>query len=144
MVQRSSLPGLDRRAFASRLNVAMSDAHLTKRDLAEKVGAHHNRVGEWARGTRWPSIRHLASLAHVLNVDLDWLLLGRPPDAAPVREAASAKRAIELARELAELAPPLVLIAERAAHITASSAGQGETSSRTKKTREPLRNNRPE
>ena len=113
----------------------MADAHLTQRDLAEKVGAHRNRVGEWARGRRWPSIRHLASLAHALNVDVDWLLLGRPRDAAPVLEAASAKRAIELARELAELAPPLVLIAERAAYITASSAGQAERSRGAKKAR---------
>jgi transcriptional regulator with XRE-family HTH domain len=113
----------------------MADAGVTQRVLADQVGAHHNRVGEWSRGTRWPSIRHLGSLAHVLKVDLDWLLLGKPPDPDPAREAASAQRAIELAREIAELAPPLVLIAERAAHITASSDGQDVRSRRARKTR---------
>ena len=121
MVQTDSSPTLDRAAFARRLSTAMTEAGLTRRDLAAQVGAHHNRVGEWARGTRWPSIGHLASLAHVLKVDVDWLLLGTAGH-APEPSTACSRRALELAQELAQLAPPLVLIAERAARITANSA----------------------
>ncbi|MGP0102098.1 MAG: helix-turn-helix domain-containing protein [Solirubrobacteraceae bacterium] len=119
MVTSQPAPQLDRLAFAGRLSTSMAEAGLTRRDLAAQVGAHHNRVGEWVRGARWPSIRHLASLANALNVDIDWLLLGSPGH-APEPGVASGQRAIELAHELAQLAPPLVLIAERAAYIAAS------------------------
>jgi transcriptional regulator with XRE-family HTH domain len=126
MVSIERVPQLDRPAFGDRLNTAMSEAGLNQRDLAEQVGAHHNRVNEWIRGTRWPSISHLASLGQVLKVDLDWLLLGAQ-GRAPEPAAASGQRAIELAHELAALAPPLVLIAERAAHITAGSSSEPST-----------------
>jgi transcriptional regulator with XRE-family HTH domain len=126
MVQMHSTPELDRPAFARRLSTAMNEAGLTRRDLAQRIDAHHNRVGEWVRGARWPSIRHLVSLAHVLKVDLDWLLLGTT-EHAPEPVAASGQRAIELAHELAQLAPPLVRIAERAAHITAGSSSAPST-----------------
>jgi transcriptional regulator with XRE-family HTH domain len=135
MVSSERVPQLDRPAFGARLNTAMTEAGLKQRDLAEQVGAHHNRVNEWVRGTRWPSIGHLASLAQVLKVDLDWLLLGTP-GRAPEPAAASGRRAIELAHELAALAPPLVLIAERAAHITAGSSSTPSTKTpRTRKSR---------
>jgi transcriptional regulator with XRE-family HTH domain len=135
MVSIERVPQLDRPAFGARLHTAMTEAGLNQRDLAEQVGAHHNRVGEWVRGTRWPNIRHLASLAYVLKVDLDWLLLGTPGH-APAPKTVSGQLAIELARELAALAPPLVLIAERAAHITAgSSSGPSRKTSRDRKRR---------
>jgi transcriptional regulator with XRE-family HTH domain len=135
MVSTERAPQLDQLAFGARLNTAMTEAGFKQRGLAEQVGAHHNRVGEWVRGTRWPSIRHLASLAHVLKVDIDWLLLGTPAH-APEPAAASGQRAIELAHEIAQLAPPLVLIAERAAHITAgSSSGPRTKASHARKPR---------
>ncbi len=134
MVQTDFSPTLDRAAFAGRLSTAMTEAGLTRRDLAQRIDAHHNRVGEWVRGARWPSIRHLVSLAHVLKVDVDWLLLGTIGH-APEPVAASAHRAIELAHELAQLAPPLVLIAERAAHITAGSSSASSTN--TSRARKP-------
>jgi transcriptional regulator with XRE-family HTH domain len=134
MVYIERAPQLDRLAFGARLKTAMTEAGLKQRDLAEQVGAHHNRVGEWVRGTRWPSIGHLASLAHVLKVDLNWLLLGTP-GRAPEPAAANGQRAIDLAHELAALAPPLVLIAERAAYLAAGSSS--EPSAKASRAQEP-------
>jgi transcriptional regulator with XRE-family HTH domain len=104
---------LDKQSFAKRMNLAMANAPLDRHTLAAAVGAHPNRIGDWMRGARWPDLANMASLAQVLDVEIEWLLTGRTtarrPSPAPVD-----LEAVGVARDLARLAPRLVTLAERA------------------------------
>jgi transcriptional regulator with XRE-family HTH domain len=104
-------------AFARRLTEAMSAANVERRELADKVGAHPNRVGDWMRGARWPAVNHLTALGAALGVSIDWLLTGRGA-VSPPAVAGQNREAVDVARDLARLAPRLVPLAERAQRAT--------------------------
>jgi transcriptional regulator with XRE-family HTH domain len=112
-------PSRSRTAFARRLTKAMTTANVDRQELARKVGAHPNRVGDWMRGTRWPAVNHLAGMGSALGVSVDWLLTGR--HGASTRKPAPViqnREAVDVARDLARLAPRLVPLAERAKRAT--------------------------
>jgi hypothetical protein len=109
------------KAFAARLNDAMSAAEHNHRSLGPKVGAHYNTVGHWARGERWPDTKHLGPVAVALNVSVDWLLTGREPAISPRGAVPANAKAVQLARELSDLAPALSELATRAKKVAAGS-----------------------
>jgi transcriptional regulator with XRE-family HTH domain len=105
--------------FARRLAEAMSAAGFDQRSLANAVGAHHNLVLNWTKGSYWPRASYLAPLAETLGVSVDWLLTGGQlprKDPRPRRSAA----AVEVTEELAQLAGSLERIARRARRVARS------------------------
>lgn len=104
----------------------MAAAGRTREDLARLTGAHMNRVREWLRGTRWPSVPHLAVIGSVLGADLGWLLTGEESSSQATKIAKSlderGSQAVALARELAALRPRLVELADRAREVAGPGA----------------------
>jgi transcriptional regulator with XRE-family HTH domain len=97
---------------------------MTQGDLVTHTGAHSNRVRDWLRGARWPSVPHLAAIAKTLGTDLGWLLTGETPSEKASKVAKSlderGRQAVDVARELADLRPRLVDLAERAHEVAGS------------------------
>jgi transcriptional regulator with XRE-family HTH domain len=113
-------PRFERAAFAARLGGAMNAAGRSVEELAGGAEAHPNRVREWLRGTRTPSIPHLVGLATVLDVDMWWLVTGS--SARGGVPPAGAEQRTSLARDLAAIAPRLVDLAERARQLESEGA----------------------
>src|SRR4051794_14496262 len=111
-------PTVSRSAFAGRLGQAMRAASVDKLELAQKVGAHPNRVGDWLRGQRWPSLDHLVAAASVLGVTVDWLLTGAAARRPRKPPAAQNREAVAITRDLARLGPRLTKLSERAQQAT--------------------------
>jgi transcriptional regulator with XRE-family HTH domain len=88
--------------FSQRLRLALSRADISQVEFARQIGAHQNQVSSWESGRRNPSLRHLAAIGQTLEMDLDWLVLGRgaPPVA---HDDLIGKRLRHLGPELIEL-----------------------------------------
>jgi transcriptional regulator with XRE-family HTH domain len=88
--------------FNQRLRLALTRSGISQADLGRRIGAHQNLVSGWVAGRRHPSFRHLAALAPVLEVDINWLVLGsgEPP---PARDDQIGRRLRHLGPELIEL-----------------------------------------
>lgn len=71
-------------AMGNRIKQAMENINMTQAELAAKVlslGAdgkpQQTTISKWINGARSPNTIQWCTLAHVLNVSLDWLLLGK-------------------------------------------------------------------
>lgn len=71
-------------AIGKRIKQAMKTRGMTQAELAAKVlplgtngTPQQNTISKWINGTRSPTTIQWCTLAHVLNVSLDWLLLGK-------------------------------------------------------------------
>lgn len=71
-------------AMGNRIKQAMENKEMTQAELATKVlplGAdgkpQQTTISKWINGARSPNTIQWCTLAHVLNVSLDWLLLGK-------------------------------------------------------------------
>lgn len=56
-------------------------AHMTQKELAEKVGISNVFLSKLERGEKFPKVETLCSLAEALNVSCDALLYDETPDA---------------------------------------------------------------
>lgn len=89
--------------FKGRLRLALSRLGISQAELGRRIDAHPNLVNSWVSGKCYPSFRNLAAMAPVLEIDIDWLVLGRaaPP---PLRHDDSVgERVRSLGSELIEL-----------------------------------------
>lgn len=66
--------------FGSRLRKLREGRGLTQRELAERIEMEVAQVTRYERGQALPNAETLASLARILDVSLDLLLLGQEPD----------------------------------------------------------------
>jgi len=106
-----------RKAFADRVEKRMRATRQDAYTVAKATGAHHNRVREWARGSRWPSVAHLGPLAVALGVSVDWLLTGGGQQPKASVASPREQNALAIARELYELSPQIADLARRAKEI---------------------------
>lgn len=60
--------------FPIRLKMALKDAGMTQKDLAETAQVYDGNVSRYVNGKRYPNIIALARIASVLNVSTDYLL----------------------------------------------------------------------
>jgi transcriptional regulator with XRE-family HTH domain len=97
------MSGSEINEFKDRLRLALKRAEMSQAELGRRISAHPNLVGTWVRGTRYPSFQHLAALAPVLEVDIDWLVLGGEESPEPRRDDILGKRVRSLAPELIQL-----------------------------------------
>jgi transcriptional regulator with XRE-family HTH domain len=88
--------------FNRRLRLALTRAGISQAELGRRIGAHQNQVSSWVAGKRHPSFRHLAALVPVLEVDIDWLVLGRGVE-RPTSDDQIGRRLRDLGPELIEL-----------------------------------------
>ena len=56
-----------------------TEAHLTQRELAEKLSVTDKAVSKWERGMGCPDVSLLSQLSSVFRVDLESLLKGSLP-----------------------------------------------------------------
>lgn len=113
VTNKNIIDGAQREAFAVRLRAAMESAEHTRATLAREIGVHENRVGDWMAARRWPHVRHVALTALALGVSTDSLLndCKGPPPAVLAPED---RRARNLVKELADLAPQLTRLTREA------------------------------
>lgn len=75
--------------FGGRLKKIREARGLTQRDLSDRVGIEFVQISRYERGQYLPNAETLASLAQVLDVDLNFLLLGETRDereTSPIKE----------------------------------------------------------
>lgn len=80
--------------FGSRLRVLRVDRGLTQEQLALEVGVGKGAISQWERDGTEPSFAALTTIARVLGVSLDELILG--PHAAPTAESILKPKEAEL------------------------------------------------
>lgn len=71
------------------------DAHLSQKQLGEKIGKSASTIGSYENDTAVPTLENAAALAEALHVSLDYLLYGEksrtlPPFAKDEREPRAA------------------------------------------------------
>ncbi len=52
---------------------------MTGRQLASQLGVERSAIPHYERGSRFPSVPVLERLAEILELSLDWLMLGEHP-----------------------------------------------------------------
>jgi transcriptional regulator with XRE-family HTH domain len=75
--------------FGGRLKKIREARGLTQRDLSDRVGIELVQISRYERGQYLPNAETLASLAQVLDIDLNFLLLGETReerDTSPMKE----------------------------------------------------------
>ena len=80
--------------FKDRLVEAIRASGKTQGQIAAEIGTHANQVTEWVTGKRKPHFDHLVALAKVLDIDLNWLAMGRGEAVEPVNELADRLRGV--------------------------------------------------
>ena len=60
--------------FSQRLKDLRLEAHLSQKELAQKMGVNQNTVSCWECGTRQPDYDTLVNIAKRFNVSTDYLL----------------------------------------------------------------------
>lgn len=66
--------------LSDRLRLLMSAHKLTISEMAEKAGVSKSAMEKYLAGPSSPRATAIASICSALNVDADWLLLGRESD----------------------------------------------------------------
>jgi len=62
--------------FGARLYRLRMERDMNQRMLATRIGAHPSAIGYYEKGKQHPGYWALVEMAHVLNVSLDYLMLG--------------------------------------------------------------------
>ncbi len=62
--------------IAQRIQRARKSRGLSQELLAERLQVSRGACGHWERGKALPSTEHLAMLASILNIRLEWLMSG--------------------------------------------------------------------
>lgn len=87
--------------FGTRLRVLREKAVLTQRELARLGGIEAMQISRYERGVGYPAVETLLTLAKTLDVDLDYLLLGKT-DPTPKGETSKGFRHVLLLEKLRE------------------------------------------
>lgn len=67
---------MDSQYFANTFQQLRKDAHMTQKEIAEKLGVTPTAVSKWERGLSYPDITLLPRLAVMLDYDIESLLRG--------------------------------------------------------------------
>lgn len=59
------------------------DAHLSQKQLGEKIGKSASTIGSYENDTAVPTLENAAALAEALHVSLDYLLYGEKSRTLP-------------------------------------------------------------
>jgi transcriptional regulator with XRE-family HTH domain len=90
------------RNFGKRLRALREERGLSQRGLAERIKTRAPQVSRYENGAFMPNAETLVTIARVLHVDLDELLLGRtngnPSDDLPIKDVRLLERVQELER----------------------------------------------
>lgn len=88
------------REFGKRLRALREERGLTQRELAQRLDAEVPQISRYETGAYLPNAETLVTMARVLHVDLDELLLGRadgkPGDDVPIKDVRLLERMQEL------------------------------------------------
>lgn len=82
------------KTFGSRLKAFRTDRGLTQEEVANEVGVTIGAVSQWERDGTEPGFAALATIARLLGVSLDELILG--PHATPKGESTLKPKEAEL------------------------------------------------
>ena len=89
--------------FGKRLRALREERGLSQRDLAERIHTRAPQVSRYETGAYLPNAETLVSIAEVLKVDLDTLLLGRVDRNSGDDVGIKDLRLVERVRELEKL-----------------------------------------
>lgn len=67
---------IDRKKFAERLKQLISSRYDTQRQFANELGVSDNTVSNWVNGTNMPQTDTIHLIAKVLEVNIDYILVG--------------------------------------------------------------------
>lgn len=62
------------------------DAHLSQKQLGEKIGKSASTIGSYENDTAVPTLENAAALAEALHVSLDYLLYGEKSRTLPLQK----------------------------------------------------------
>jgi len=71
-----------RKAFGQRLKTLRKEKGLTQKEVAAQLSVLPTHLNKYEAGLSAPPLEKLASLANLLGVSLDFLILGRIPEDA--------------------------------------------------------------
>ena len=69
------------------------DAHLSQKQLGEKIGKSASTIGSYENDTAVPTLENAAALAEALHVSLDYLLYGEKGRTLPLQKMSENPRA---------------------------------------------------
>lgn len=61
-------------SFSDRLNIALHNKRLRKKDLAEKLGVKATTISRYCQGHHLPNSSELLRISRMLGVSMDWLM----------------------------------------------------------------------
>lgn len=76
------------------------DAHLTQKQLGEKIGKSASTIGSYENDTAVPTLENAAALAEALHVSLDYLLYGEKSRTLPLQKMSENR--VQLLTDLAQ------------------------------------------
>ncbi len=62
--------------FGARLKQIINESTFTQKEIANELGISENALTNYIQGRRSPNVLLVAQLAGMLNINLNWLLLG--------------------------------------------------------------------
>ncbi len=68
--------GAEHSTFSERVKAAREAQHLTREELAARLGLTPKTIGAWESGAATPRSNKMQMLAAILNVSLRWLISG--------------------------------------------------------------------
>ena len=76
------------------------DAHLSQKQLGEKIGKSASTIGSYENDTAVPRLENAAALAEALHVSLDYLLYGEKSRTLPLQKMSENR--VQLLTDLAQ------------------------------------------
>ena len=76
------------------------DAHLSQKQLGEKIGKSASTIGSYENDTAVPTLENAAALAEALHVSLDYLLYGEKSRTLPLQKMSENR--VQLLTDLAQ------------------------------------------
>lgn len=70
--------------LAANIRTARTEAQLTQRQVAERLGTESSLVSKWERGEHRPTDTNLEALAFVLDRTMAWFFTDHAPASAEV------------------------------------------------------------
>lgn len=79
------------------------DAHLSQKQLGEKIGKSASTIGSYENDTAVPTLENAAALAEALHVSLDYLLYGEKSRTLPLQKLQKmSENRVQLLTDLAQ------------------------------------------
>ena len=86
--------------WAKRICKLRRDAHLSQKQLGEKIGKSASTIGSYENDTAVPTLENAAALAEALHVSLDYLLYGEKSRTLPLQKMSENR--VQLLTDLAQ------------------------------------------